>query len=82
MKASFAALGAESTPVTATPVTVGPRTSAAAPSTTRSPSVTAWFPRPREAALFAASAIVPPFSASAEAPMLTPFASASPEITA
>ena len=69
-------------PERVSPVTVGSTTSAAPPATTRSPSVTAWTPRPSAAALFAASAIVPPFSASAEAPMPTPFESVSPETTA
>ena len=65
-----------------TPVTVGATRSAAAPSTTAPESLLiAWAPKPSAAALFAASAIVPPFSASAEVPMLIPSASRSPRAT-
>ena len=65
----------------ASPVTVGASVSREFPSTTASPSVTAWLPRPREASFPAASRIVPPFSASAFRATPMPFASASPAAT-
>ena len=58
------------------PATVGTMTSVPSPSTVKSESsAIAWVPRPSAALLPAASAIVPPFSPSAEAPTATPFAS-------
>ena len=61
--------------------TRGTRTSAPLPVTTASPLLIACVPRPSAAVLPARSSIVPPFSASAEAPTLTPFASVSAETT-
>ena len=59
------------------PVTVGTTTSARAGCTNQEPEATACVPRPSAAELPAPSAIVPPFSASAEAPMTRlPFGSA------
>ena len=70
-------------PSSVSPVTAGPTTSAAPPSTTMSPSVIAWLPRSSAAAfgVAAPSKIVPPFSASASASTEIPSASASPETT-
>ena len=59
-------------PESAAPVTVGAMASVALPSTTASPSVMAWSPRPSDALLPRASRMVPPFSESAEAPTLSP----------
>ena len=79
MKAPFAPMPV---PDSETPVTVGPRLSAAFPDTLKSASsVTACVPRPSEAALFAASAIVPLFRVSASAATEIPFGSVSPEAT-
>ena len=65
------------------PVTLGATMSAALPFTVKAESSPrAWVPRASVAALFAASAIDPPFRVSAEAPTETPFASVSPETTA
>ena len=68
----------------ASPVTVGEAVSAADPVTVKAlSSLTAWAPRPSAAAFPAASRIAaPPGSVSAEAPMATPFGSASPVTTA
>ena len=63
-------------PERVSPVTTG---AAGRPSTTGSPSVMAWAPKPRAAKLPAASASTPPFSA--EAPTLIPFASRSAAAT-
>ena len=73
----------EGRPPIARPVTIGRTAGAALPSTSASPSPTAWAPRSSAAALapFAASAIVPPFSVSAPAPMLIPSASRSARAT-
>ena len=68
-------------PERVTPATVGATVSEALPSTTASPSVMAWEPRPSAASLSAASFIVPPFSARAEPPMPRPFASVSAAAT-
>ena len=69
-------------PESDTPATAGARPSPAAPSTVKSPSsVIACVPRPSAALLFAASRIIPPFSASAAAPTEIPFASASAATT-
>ena len=68
-------------PESRTRVTDGARVSEPPPSTTTSPFVIAWVPRPSAALLPAASAIVPPFSVSAEVPMLIPSASASAATT-
>ena len=75
MKTPFAPSAA---PASETPVTAGPTSSGQGPNTAPSgESVTAWRPRSNSAALPAASAIDPPFSASAEAPTLSPFVSRS-----
>ena len=69
-------------PESVRPRTIGPTSSAAFPSTRkRVLSVMACVPRPSIALLLAASAIVPPFRASASAAMLIPFESVSPEAT-
>ena len=71
-------------PAGVTPVTAGPTTSAAPPSTAKSASFAiAWLPKPSAAAfgVAAPSKIVPPFSASASASTEIPSASASPETT-
>ena len=79
MKAPAAPLPA---PERVTPVTVGATASAAGPSTMKAASrAIAWVPRPSAAALPAASAIEPPFSASAEAPTPIPSGSVSPSAT-
>ena len=69
-------------PESETPETRGPRTSAPFPSTRKfAASPTALAPSPSAAALFEASAMPPPFSESAEAPMPSPFASSSAPAT-
>ena len=81
MKAPFAPCPI---PESATPVTLGPSASAALPFTTKfAASVTAWAPRSRFAAfgVAAPSTMAPLFSSSAEAPMLIPFESVSPDAT-
>ena len=73
---------ADPVPERDTPVTAGPRVSAALPLTVKSArSRSACVPRPSAAALPAASAIAAPFRVSAEAVTLIPFASVSPEAT-
>ena len=68
-------------PISVTLVTTG--AAGAAPFTMKAAaSATAWGPRASAAALPAPSAIVPPFSASAEAPTAMPFASRSALTTA
>ena len=69
-------------PDSETPVTAGPRLSAAFPSTRKSPSsVIAWVPRPSVASLPAASRIIPLFRVSASAATEIPFGSVSPAAT-
>ena len=65
------------------PVTLGTTMSAALPFTVKAESSPrAWVPRASVALLPPASAIVPPFRVSAEAPTLTPSASVSAATTA